>query len=79
MKKIEKDGCEYILAIPYTPDEELDQIIYDEIYAEAQYIADKRNGFIEADMVSLDDPERNWGHRNFRKFELSTPKTTPLE
>lgn len=51
MKKAEKDGCEYILSIPYTTDEELDQIIYDEIYAEAQYIADNRNGFIEAHMV----------------------------
>jgi hypothetical protein len=60
MEKLDKDGWEYILSIPYTTDEELDQIIYDEIIAEANDIADRRNGFIEADIVSLDDPVRSW-------------------
>lgn len=61
MEKPDKDGSEYILSISYTTDEELDQIIYEEIYAEAERIADSRNGFIECDIVSLDDPERSWG------------------
>ena len=61
MVKPYRDGNDYILSIPYTTDEELDQIIYEEIYAEAQRIADYRNGFIECDMVSVDDPERSWG------------------
>ncbi len=48
MEKIDKNGWEYILSIPYTTDEKLDQIIYEEIYAEAERIADYRYGFIEA-------------------------------
>ncbi len=55
-----KDGWEYILTIPYETDEELDRIIYDDILWEATRIADLRNGFIEANVVSLDDPERSW-------------------
>ena len=60
MEKTTKDGYEYILSIPYTTDEELDQTIYDEIYAEAEHIADSRHCFTEGDMVSLEDPEKNW-------------------
>lgn len=60
MEKPRKDGWEYILTILYETDEELDRIIYEEILAEADRIADVRNGFIEADVVSLDDPERVW-------------------
>lgn len=60
MEKTDKDGGEYILSIPYTSDEELDRIIYDEIYSEAESIADFRHCFTEGDMVSLDDPERSW-------------------
>jgi hypothetical protein len=60
MEKLDKDGWVYILSIPYTTDEELDNIIYDEIISEAHHIADMRNGFVEADIVSLDDPERSW-------------------
>ncbi len=43
-----------------TLDEELDSIIYDEILAEAEHRADMRNCFIEADIFSVDDPERSW-------------------
>jgi DNA invertase Pin-like site-specific DNA recombinase len=50
----------YILSIPYASDEELDGIIYDEIMAEAEHTADMRNCFIEADIFSVDDPERSW-------------------
>ena len=60
MEKLDKDGWEYTLSIPYATDDELDCIIYDEIIGEANRIADMRNGFIEADLVSLDDPERSW-------------------
>ncbi len=55
MEKPDKDGWEYILTIPYKTDEDLDRIIYDDILGEAHSIADLRNGFIEADVVSLDD------------------------
>jgi hypothetical protein len=48
------------LTIPYETDEELDRIIYDEILGEAHRIADLRNGHIEADVISLDDPDRSW-------------------
>jgi DNA invertase Pin-like site-specific DNA recombinase len=60
MEKPDKDGHRYILTIPYETDEELDRIIYDDILWEASRIADWRNGFVEADVISLDDPERSW-------------------
>jgi DNA invertase Pin-like site-specific DNA recombinase len=60
MEKLDKYNCRYILSIPYTSDEELDSIIYDEIMAEAEHTADMRNCFIEADIFSVDDPERSW-------------------
>ena len=60
MEKLDKHNSRYILSIPYTSDEELDSIIYDEILAEAEHTADLRNCFIEADIISMDDPERSW-------------------
>ena len=55
-----KDSHRYILTIPYETDEELDRIIYDDILREAHSIANLRNGSIEADVISLDDPDRSW-------------------
>jgi DNA invertase Pin-like site-specific DNA recombinase len=60
MEKPDKDGHRYILTIPYQTDEELDRIINEDILGEAHRIADLRNGFIEADVIALDDPERSW-------------------
>ncbi len=60
MEKPHKDSHRYILTIPYETDEELDRIIYDDILGEAHRIADMRNGFVEADVISLDDPDRSW-------------------
>jgi DNA invertase Pin-like site-specific DNA recombinase len=60
MVKADKNGGEYTLSVPYTSDEDLDRIIYEEIYAEAERYADCRRCFIEADMTSLDDPDRSW-------------------
>lgn len=60
MEKMDKHNCRYRLSIPYTSDKELDRIIYDELLAEAGRVADRRNCFIEADIVSVDDPERSW-------------------
>lgn len=60
MEKASKDSHEYLLSIPYTTDEELDRIIYDEIWREAESIADGRNCFTEGDMTSLEDPDRRW-------------------
>lgn len=60
MEKVRKDGCEYLLSIPYETEEELERIIYNEIYAEMNSIADYRHCFIEGDMRAIDDPERSW-------------------
>jgi hypothetical protein len=60
MEKKSKDGCDYVLLIPYTSDEELDEIIYEEICGEAAYIADCYNGFTETSISSLENPERTW-------------------
>ncbi len=60
MRPTDAGGPEYVLTIPYTTDEELDQIIYDEIWREADRIADGRNCFVEGDTVSLEDPDRSW-------------------
>lgn len=51
---------EYVLAIPYETEEELEHIIQEEIWAEAARIADLRNCFIEGDTISLEDPDKYW-------------------
>ena len=58
MKKLEKDGSEYELTIPYSTDEELDNIIYD-IYQEMGSTADYKNCFIEADIWDKES-EKSW-------------------
>jgi DNA invertase Pin-like site-specific DNA recombinase len=60
MEKLGTDGWEYYLTIPYETDEDLDRIIYEDILREAEWIADSRHGFIEADVRSVDDPDRSW-------------------
>ncbi|MEO6561912.1 MAG: hypothetical protein ABIN99_02545 [Nitrosospira sp.] len=45
---------------PSTTDEELVRIIYEEILAKAERMADLRHCFTEGNMVSVDDPERRW-------------------
>lgn len=60
MEKLQKDGYEYLLSIPYDTEEDLERIIYKEIYAEMESIADYRHCFIEGDMRDMDDPERSW-------------------
>ena len=60
LEKPQKDGWEYVLAIPYQTDEELETIIYRDILQEAAFHADIRHCFIEADVVSLNDPDRFW-------------------
>jgi hypothetical protein len=60
MEKPEKDGWEYVLSIPYQTDEELETIIARDILQAAALHADVRHCFIEADVVSLDDPDRSW-------------------
>ena len=46
---------EYLLSIPYETDEELDRIIYEDIWVEAKRIAEAHHCFAEGDTVSLDD------------------------
>jgi len=58
--KLDKDGWEYTLTIPYRTDEELDKIIYDDILQQADSIADRYNCFIETDISAIDNPERIW-------------------
>ena len=60
MEKPHKDRWEYVLTIPYETDEELDRILSEDILAEAHRLADLRNGFIEADVVAVADPDRRW-------------------
>jgi hypothetical protein len=59
MQKPSKDRGEYILSIPYETDAELEKTI-DDILREAAMNADDRHCFIEAEVVSVDDPERSW-------------------
>ena len=59
MKKLDKDGWEYELSIPYENDEDLDETIYD-MLDEMTDIADGRNCFIEYDVRALDDSDRAW-------------------
>jgi transposase len=59
MQKRSPDRGEYLLTIPYETDEELDDIIYD-ILHEADQTADYRHCFIEADVQSVEDPDRSW-------------------
>jgi len=59
MKKLQKDGWEYELTIPYETDKDLDDTIH-EITGEMDSIADSRNGFIECDIRALDGSERAW-------------------
>jgi hypothetical protein len=61
MENPDKKRGEYLLSIPYTTDEELDRIIYNEIWREAENIADLHSCFFtEGDIISLDDPDRRW-------------------
>ena len=60
MRKDRPDGWDYQLSIPYETDQDLDGTIYDEILYEANWIADNRHCFIEADFTAADDPDRSW-------------------
>jgi hypothetical protein len=60
MEKPRADGWEYVLSIPYETDEELDEIVSREILQEAEAIAERRLCFTEADVTSVDDPDRSW-------------------
>jgi len=58
MKKILEDGWEYELLIPYRTDDGLDETIYDMI-DEMSRTADRRNCFIEYDVMAVDS-DRVW-------------------
>jgi DNA invertase Pin-like site-specific DNA recombinase len=60
MEKLSPEGWEYHLTIPYETDEELARIISEDMLREAERMADSRHGFIEADVRSVDDPDRSW-------------------
>ena len=60
MEKPDPNGSEYLLSIPYTHEDELDRIIYEEIFAEMESQVDERHCFIEADLTAVDNPERRW-------------------
>lgn len=60
MEKLSPEGWEYHLTIPYETDEDLERIISEDILREAEQIAESRHGFIEADVQSVDDPDRSW-------------------
>jgi hypothetical protein len=46
--------------LQFFADVEIDRIIYEKIYAEAESIVDFRHFVKEGDITSLDDPTRNW-------------------
>lgn len=60
MEKLQPNGWEYVLTMPDETDEGLDTIIYDDILREASDIAEGRHCFIEADVWSVEDPDRSW-------------------
>jgi hypothetical protein len=60
MERPNPKQSEYLLSIPYTHEDELDRIIYEEIFAEMENLVDERHCFIEADMTAVDDPDRRW-------------------
>jgi hypothetical protein len=57
MEKLQKDGYEYLLLIPYDTEEELECILSK---AEMESITDDCHCFIEGAMSAIDDPERSW-------------------
>ena len=59
MHKPDSKGYEYELTIPYENDKDIDDTVY-EILREAAEIADRRNGFIETDVIAQDGSERYW-------------------
>ena len=60
MRKSSPDSDDYILTIPYTTDESLENTIYRDISSEAERHADSRHCFIEADVRARDGSERSW-------------------
>jgi len=58
MKKLDKDGWEYELTIPYENDKDLDDTIYD-MLSEIESKADYRNCFTEADVYAVDS-DKSW-------------------
>jgi DNA invertase Pin-like site-specific DNA recombinase len=60
MSKPKSNGWEYELSIPYQTDEELEAIISEQILGEAERIAERRHCFTEADVTSVEDPDRSW-------------------
>lgn len=59
MNKLEKNGIEYDLVIPYKDDSDLDETIQN-IFYEMYDIVDGRNGFMETYVKSLDDEDKFW-------------------
>jgi hypothetical protein len=60
MRKSSPDSHDYILTIPYTSDEDLENTIYQDILAEADLLADDRHCFVEASVRALDGSDRSW-------------------
>ena len=59
MVKPDKDGCEYELKITYENEDDLENTIHD-LYGEMERTADRRNCFIDADIMALDGSDRSW-------------------
>ena len=57
-KKLDADGYDYEITIPYEDDKDLDEAI-DDMLSEMSSTADYRNCFIEADVSTLDG-EKSW-------------------
>jgi DNA invertase Pin-like site-specific DNA recombinase len=60
VEKPDPKGSEYLLSIPYTHEDELDRVIYEEIFLAMEHLVNERHCFMEADMTAVDDPDRRW-------------------
>lgn len=60
VEKPDTKGSEYLLSIPYAHEDELDRVIYEEIFLAMEHLVNERHCFMEADMTAVDDPNRRW-------------------
>lgn len=60
MHKAEDNDYTYYLTLNYSSEEELENIIYRDLYGEASSIADMRHGHIDADIREIGGLERSW-------------------
>ena len=58
-RKLDKDGREYEVTIPYDDDVDLEKRIH-ELISHIGHTVDDRHCYVECDVRSVDDPDRTW-------------------